>query len=101
MLPAFGHAIRRMEERMADRVADEIEEFLTGSRGSDIDIDRVLATVLFTDIVDSTKRAAEVGDGSSQFHSSRTTSPPTKMNPTIASGAIHIHFLLMFGPSHS
>jgi class 3 adenylate cyclase len=34
---------------------------LTGSR-SEPDVDRVLATVLFTDIVDSTKRAAELGD---------------------------------------
>jgi len=44
-----------------DRLADEIEEFLTGSR-ADIEPDRVLATVLFTDIVDSTKRAVALGD---------------------------------------
>ena len=44
-----------------DRLADEIEEFLTGSR-ADVEPDRVLATVLFTDIVDSTKRAVELGD---------------------------------------
>jgi class 3 adenylate cyclase len=50
------------ERDMADRVAGEIEEFLTGSRSSDIEVDRVLATVLFTDIVDSTKRAADLGD---------------------------------------
>jgi class 3 adenylate cyclase len=42
-------------------LADEIEEFLTGSR-REIEPDRVLATVMFTDIVDSTKRAAELGD---------------------------------------
>jgi pimeloyl-ACP methyl ester carboxylesterase len=46
---------------IADRVADEIEEFLTGTR-SEVEIDRVLATVMFSDIVDSTKRAAELGD---------------------------------------
>jgi pimeloyl-ACP methyl ester carboxylesterase/class 3 adenylate cyclase len=40
---------------------DEIEEFLTGSRSSRA-ADRVLATVLFTDIVGSTERAAELGD---------------------------------------
>jgi pimeloyl-ACP methyl ester carboxylesterase len=40
-----------------DTVADAMEEFLTGSR-SEIEPDRVLATVLFTDIVDSTKRAS-------------------------------------------
>jgi class 3 adenylate cyclase len=39
----------------------EIAEFLTGEHVDVID-DRVLATVLFTDIVDSTRRAAELGD---------------------------------------
>jgi pimeloyl-ACP methyl ester carboxylesterase len=44
-----------------DEVLDEVEEFLTGvRRGSDPD--RVLATVLFTDIVGSTDRAAELDD---------------------------------------
>ncbi|MDH6243012.1 adenylate/guanylate cyclase domain-containing protein [Mycobacterium sp. OTB74] len=38
-----------------------IAEFLTGSH-ADVADDRVLATVLFTDIVDSTRRAAEMGD---------------------------------------
>lgn len=40
---------------------EEIELFLTGSRRTR-EPDRVLATVLFTDIVDSTARAAELGD---------------------------------------
>jgi class 3 adenylate cyclase len=44
-----------------DQLADEAEEFLTGSR-PEIEPNRVLATVMFTDIVDSTKRASEVGD---------------------------------------
>jgi class 3 adenylate cyclase len=44
-----------------DSVVDEIQEFLTGTRAA-IDTDRVLATVLFTDIVGSTVRAAELGD---------------------------------------
>ncbi len=39
----------------------EIAEFLTGQQ-PDVADDRVLATVLFTDIVDSTRRAAEMGD---------------------------------------
>jgi pimeloyl-ACP methyl ester carboxylesterase len=39
----------------------EIAEFLTGHR-AEVPDDRVLATVLFTDIVDSTRRAAEMGD---------------------------------------
>ena len=45
----------------AGPVVDEIEEFLTGSRSAR-EPDRVLATVLFTDIVGSTERAAELGD---------------------------------------
>ncbi len=44
-----------------DRIADEIEEFLTGTR-TGRDPDRLLTTLLFTDIVDSTTRAAEWGD---------------------------------------
>jgi class 3 adenylate cyclase len=39
----------------------EIAQFLTGQQGEVAD-DRVLATVLFTDIVDSTRRAATMGD---------------------------------------
>ncbi|OBH88110.1 adenylate/guanylate cyclase domain-containing protein [Mycobacterium sp. E2989] len=39
----------------------QIAEFLTGQQ-PDVADDRVLATVLFTDIVDSTRRAAEMGD---------------------------------------
>jgi class 3 adenylate cyclase len=39
----------------------EISEFLTGHQ-ADVADDRVLATVLFTDIVDSTRHAAEIGD---------------------------------------
>jgi pimeloyl-ACP methyl ester carboxylesterase len=43
------------------RVVDEIEEFLTGVRAGGGD-DRVLATVMFTDIVASTERVAAAGD---------------------------------------
>ena len=49
------------EPEVADRIVGEVEEFLTGSR-HEADPDRVLATVMFTDIVDSTTRAAELGD---------------------------------------
>jgi len=45
----------------ADALLDEIEEFLTGIRHGP-EPDRILATVLFTDIVGSTQRAAEIGD---------------------------------------
>ena len=42
-------------------IVDEMEEFLTGARHS-AHPDRPLATILFTDIVSSTERAAELGD---------------------------------------
>jgi class 3 adenylate cyclase len=44
-----------------DVILDEVEEFLTGARTPG-DADRVLATVLFTDIVQSTARLSELGD---------------------------------------
>ena len=44
-----------------DALAERIEEFLTGSKPV-VSIDRVLATVLFTDIVESTARAEALGD---------------------------------------
>ncbi len=44
-----------------DSLLAEIEQFLTGTR-SVPDYDRVLSTVLFTDIVGSTERARELGD---------------------------------------
>ena len=43
-----------------DAIIDEIEEFLTGIRPAETD--RVLATILFTDIVGSTERALALGD---------------------------------------
>jgi class 3 adenylate cyclase len=45
----------------ADDLLDEIEEFTTGVRPNSV-LDRVLATVLFTDIVGSTEQAARMGD---------------------------------------
>ncbi len=44
-----------------ERVTDEIEEFVTGVRSGPA-THRRLATVLFTDIVESTRRSAELGD---------------------------------------
>ncbi len=42
-------------------IIDEIEEFITGAR-SGADAERVLTTIVFTDIVGSTARAAAIGD---------------------------------------
>ena len=49
----------------ADAYLDQIEEFLTGERHAG-ESDRVLATVLFVDMVGSTERAAQLGD--SRWH---------------------------------
>jgi len=46
---------------LEDDALDAIEEFLTGHKPP-VMTDRVLATVLFTDIVDSTRRASDLGD---------------------------------------
>jgi class 3 adenylate cyclase len=57
-LPGIDHAMYAGD---TDAIADEIEEFLTGARRT-TEVDRVLATVMFTDIVDSTRRASAMGD---------------------------------------
>jgi hypothetical protein len=44
-----------------DALLDEVEEFLTGTRPAEKP-QRLLATVLFTDIVGSTERATQLGD---------------------------------------
>ena len=46
----------------SERVVAEVDRFLATVRGEEAEFDRVLATVLFTDIVGSTERAAEMGD---------------------------------------
>jgi pimeloyl-ACP methyl ester carboxylesterase/class 3 adenylate cyclase len=48
-----------------DAIINEVQEFVTGERGV-VEPDRVLATILFTDIVNSTGRVAEMGDQRSQ-----------------------------------
>ena len=45
-----------------DSFAEEVEEFLTGARHVHEESERILATVMFSDIVDSTRRAAALGD---------------------------------------
>ena len=47
-----------------DQLLDEIERFVAEVRDEEADLDRVLATVMFTDIVGSTAKAAELGDRS-------------------------------------
>jgi class 3 adenylate cyclase len=48
----------------SNRIIVEIEEFLRAQRAEQAEFDRVLATLLFTDVVGSTERDAEMGDRS-------------------------------------
>jgi class 3 adenylate cyclase len=58
--PAGDHAFWSCDP---EAMLGDIEEFITGHRDSaGGSIERVLASVLFTDLVDSTRRAAELGD---------------------------------------
>jgi class 3 adenylate cyclase len=60
--PGGGHWPPTEHEDWAT-IGDDIEEFVTGTRGTQAaEADRALATVLFTDIVGSTRLAAELGD---------------------------------------
>ena len=58
-LPGIDHL--PMVGENPNRILDEIAQFLTGEWGP-VETECVLATVLFTDIADATKRAADLGD---------------------------------------
>jgi class 3 adenylate cyclase len=58
-LPGFDYFPWAVEQ---DAVIREVERFLGSVRAEEADLDRVLATVLFTDIVGSTEKVAELGD---------------------------------------
>ena len=53
--------LRRSVGENSNQILDEMAQFLTG-KWRPIETETVLATVLFTDIVNSTKLAAELGD---------------------------------------
>jgi len=78
-------------------IVEEVQEFLTGSRGRR-PVDRVLATVLFTDIVGSTERASQLGDGARRGLLDRqTTSSDASSSVTTGDG-----FLATFdGPARA
>jgi class 3 adenylate cyclase len=58
-IPGIDHLV--VDNETQDVIADDIQEFLTGVRPAP-EPDRVLATVLFTDIVGSTEHASAIGD---------------------------------------
>jgi class 3 adenylate cyclase len=57
-LPGEDHLVYAGDD---DQLLGELQPFLTGTP-AELEADRILATVLFTDIVGSTNRAAELGD---------------------------------------
>ena len=60
-LPGADHLFNSCGVDEIDEIAEQIEEFLTGARHTP-NVDRVLATVVFTDIVNSTVQTAAAGD---------------------------------------
>jgi class 3 adenylate cyclase len=60
-LPGEDHMLQSFDEEVLDLLLDEVEEFITGTRQRP-EPDRVVATLMFTDIVGSTERAAQLGD---------------------------------------
>jgi len=60
-LPGSNHGYMAPDQ---DEVLDHIERFIKGLRDEEAELDRILATVLFTDIVGSTDKASELGDRS-------------------------------------
>jgi class 3 adenylate cyclase/predicted alpha/beta hydrolase len=60
-MPGEDHLLQALDQDLLDQLLDEVEEFITGAHHRP-EPDRVLATVMFTDIVRSTERAAEMGD---------------------------------------
>jgi len=60
-LPGDDHLLQAYDQTTLELLIEEIEEFITGARSAP-EPDRVLVTVMFTDIVSSTERAAAVGD---------------------------------------
>lgn len=60
-LPGDDHLLQAYDQEVLDLLIDEIEDFMTGAHHRP-EPDRTLATVMFTDIVSSTERAAQLGD---------------------------------------
>jgi pimeloyl-ACP methyl ester carboxylesterase len=60
-LPGVDHLLQALDQDLLDVLLDEVEEFITGTRRRP-EADRVLATVMFVDMVASTERAAVLGD---------------------------------------
>jgi class 3 adenylate cyclase len=60
-LPGEDHLLQAFDQDVLDHLIDEVEEFITGERHRP-EPDRMLATVMFTDVVGSTEHATRLGD---------------------------------------
>src|SRR5436309_14587760 len=60
-LPGDDHLLQAFDQKTLDLLIDETEEFITGTR-SGPESDRLLVTVMFTDIVSSTEHGAAIGE---------------------------------------
>ena len=88
-----------------DRISRSIEEFLTGTHGASRHSDRALKTVLFSDIVSSTARAAAMGDERwrallQRFHE-LTTSLADRFGGTVVKSTGDGHLATFDGPTHA
>ncbi len=89
-LPDARHVEFPGEERLlwvgdTDAVLDEVEEFFTGTRPTRTPT-RAPATVMFTDIVGSTKQAAALGDTAWRALLARTTTSPERASKNTTAG---------------
>ena len=88
-----------------DRVVAEIEEFLTGSHLAPSPSNRALRTVLFTDIVGSTERAAATGDerwrAVLQRFGEITADAAQRFGGTVVKSTGDGHLITFEGPTHA
>ena len=88
-----------------ERVVTEIEELLTGSRANPAQLNRALRTVLFTDIVASTERAAATGDerwrAILQRFGEITAEAAERCGGTVVKSTGDGHLMTFEGPTHA
>jgi class 3 adenylate cyclase len=88
-----------------DRISNAIEEFVTGTYGAPRQTQRALKTVLFTDMVESTARAAAMGDERWRVVLERfdqaTTTLAARFGGTVVKSTGDGHLATFEGPTHA
>ncbi len=104
-LEVAGHDHAPFLASDADRINRRIEEFLTGSHAAPRQPHRALKTVLFTDIVSSTARAAAMGDERWRALLERfgdvTTDATERFGGTVVKSTGDGHLATFEGPTHA